>query len=147
MEYSKIKIGLIVILGLLFGLANQAVAATEDYHLGSGDVLHISVWQEEDMECTVAVSPDGTINYPLIGQVKAAGFTATRLAEEIARLLSRDYFVNPQVAVEIKEYRSQKVYVLGQVDRPGLYYLRGVGNLLEMISQAGGVTEKAARNC
>ncbi len=140
----KIKLLLITAIGLLLGSGPNVFAeSANDYRIGPADVLHISVWQESDLECTAKVLPEGVINYPLIGRIKVAGLTANQLAGKITQLLGRDYLVKPQVIVEVRKYLSQKVYVLGQVDRPGLYYLKGVTTLLEMISQAGGITGNA----
>lgn len=140
----KIKLLLIAILGLLIGIQQPVFAKpSDDYRIGGGDILHITVWQEKDLERNVTVPTEGTIDYPLIGLVTAVGLTATQLSKEITHLLGQDYLVNPQVTVEIKEYRSQKVYMLGQVNHPGLYYLKGKTTLLEMISKTGGITNQA----
>jgi polysaccharide export outer membrane protein len=147
MRFYKLNISLLLLVYVLGSQWCSVFAEPKnDYQIGAEDVLHISVWQEDDLERVVTVSPAGIIDFPLIGQVKAAGMTAAQLADRITSLLKEDYLVNPQVTVSIQEYRSQKVYVLGQVVRPGLYYLRSKTTLLEMISQIGGITEHAGKN-
>lgn len=109
------------------------------YVIGPEDVLDIIVWDQANLTKTITVSSEGTITYPLLGEIKAAGLTADRLAGTLAEKLEAGYIRNPQVTVLIKEYNSQKIMVFGQVDRPGLYKLKGDTPVLELISQLGGV--------
>jgi polysaccharide export outer membrane protein len=114
-----------------------------EYTVGDGDVLDINVYENDDISTTVRVSANDTIRVPLIGEVDVADLTVSQVASRIETLLRDGYLVNPQVDVFVKEYRSKKVIILGQVNGPGLYELRGKTTLLEFISTAGGLTQDA----
>ncbi len=111
---------------------------------GPGDLLEIKVFEVEQLNQVVRVSEDGTINLPLLGQVRIEGLTQTGVVQHLAGLLQAKYVKNPQVTVFIKEYKSKQVAVIGAVETPGSYELVGRKNLLQMISLAGGFTDKAA---
>jgi polysaccharide export outer membrane protein len=115
------------------------------YTIGPGDILSVTIFagpkttKAPDLE----VSSDGTINFPFLGPVRAEGLSVSELTQRVTVPLVRDYFVNPQVIIQVKEYRSKKVYVTGAVEEPGLYPLEsGVTTLLEVIARAGGVTKE-----
>lgn len=138
---------LLIALLALFSLPagqNPAVPAPADYIVGPQDVLNIVVFGEADLSKTVALDADGTFDYPYIGRVKAGGLTPRRIAEEIARRLKETYYVNPQVSVEVAKFRSQKVFVLGNVHAPGQYPLTGSMSVLEALAAAGSPTAAAA---
>lgn len=134
-------VSLWLIFTILFGSPQFSLA--QDYIVGEGDVLKITVYEHDDLTMTVRVSGEGTIAFPLIGKVPVAGLTLTRIARKITALLADGYIVNPQVNIFIHEFRSNKATVLGQINRPGLYELRQYTTLLEIISQAGGLTRGA----
>lgn len=115
----------------------------EDYLVGPGDVLGISVYDNEDLTTKVRVSSSGTIVMPLLGQVEVQGGTVNAITDKITRLLADGYLVNPQVNIFIEEYRSKKVVVLGNVRSPGLIELSGPTNFLELVSKAGGLERDA----
>ncbi|MGC2424887.1 MAG: polysaccharide biosynthesis/export family protein [Nitrospirota bacterium] len=115
----------------------------QEYVLGEGDLLHITVYENADLATDARVSGDGQISFPLIGSVKLSGLTINQAEKKIASLLNEKYLVNPQVSVFISEYRSKKVTVLGEVKIPGLFELNSDVTLLEIISKAGGLTEGA----
>src|SRR5216117_1163453 len=85
------------------------------------------------------VTLDGRVPFPLIGSVPAVGLTTTEFAKRLRDLLEKDYLVNPQVIVAVKEYLSRKVHVIGDAEKPGLFYLTGPTTLLEVLSKAGGL--------
>ncbi|MGH7966256.1 MAG: polysaccharide biosynthesis/export family protein, partial [Candidatus Binatia bacterium] len=116
-----------------------------DYPVGPGDVLDISVPSLEEIKRrTVRVAGDGTISLPLVGTVQAKGLTEEELREEIRRRLEADFMHNPQVDIFVKEYRSRQVAVMGAVAKPGLYSIAsGADTILDVISQAGGMTGEA----
>lgn len=114
-----------------------------DYLVGPGDVLGISVYDNEDLTTKVRVSSSGTIVMPLLGQVEVQGGTVNAITDKITRLLADGYLVNPQVNIFIEEYRSKKVVVLGNVRTPGLIELSGPTNFLELVSKAGGLEKDA----
>jgi polysaccharide export outer membrane protein len=114
--------------------------------VGDGDVLDINVYENDDISSTVRVSANDTIRVPLIGEIDVASLTVSQVASKIEALLADGYLVNPQVDVFVKEYRSKKVIILGQVNNPGLYELRGKTTFLEFISTAGGLTQDAGNS-
>ena len=93
-------------------------AAPAEYVAGPQDVLKIVVFGEEDLTKTVSLDADGTFDYPHVGRVKAGGLTARAIGEEIAPKL-KNFYVNPQVSVEVAKFRSQNIFVFGQVHAPG----------------------------
>lgn len=126
------------ILGV-FGYPSAYAADSSEYQVGGRDVLKITVYEEEDLTKTVRVSGEGKITFPLLGEVKAAGLTVGQIERKLEKLLRDGYLKNPQVLVLVEEYRSQEVYVLGAINKPGAYQLTGQATLLEMISRAEGV--------
>jgi polysaccharide export outer membrane protein len=109
------------------------------YRIGADDVLHIDVYDEPDLSGDFVVSAEGTVLFPLIGQVRVQGMDVGAVSTTITDLLAQDYLWDPKVSVAVKEHRSQKVEVLGSVARPGTYYLEGSTRLLDILSRAGGV--------
>src|ERR1700744_1971514 len=93
-----------------------------DYKIGAQDVLRIDVWKEEQLTRTVPVRPDGKISLPLLNDVQAIGLTSMQLAGVIGDGL-RKYMNNPQVTVTIAEINSRRIYVTGEVSRPGNFPL------------------------
>lgn len=118
-------------------------AGDQDYRIGPEDILEVKVWGHDDLCRDVPVSQNGDFSFPLIGKVKAAGKTTTQVEKEMAARLADGYLVNPQVTVTVKEYRSQKVYVVGEVSKPGTFPLTGPTTMVELLSRAGGPTENA----
>jgi polysaccharide export outer membrane protein len=115
----------------------------EDYLIGPGDVLSISVYDNEDLTTKVRVSTAGTIVMPLLGQIEVQGVTVNAITDKLTRLLADGYLVNPQVNIFVEEYRSKKVVILGNVRAPGLIELSGSINFLELVSKAGGLDKDA----
>jgi hypothetical protein len=102
----------------------SAVAAQEsDYVIGVDDVLQIIVWGNKELEQQVSVRPDGKISFPLAGELKAAGLTVPQLADALTSKLA-DSVKNANVSVMVKEIRSYRVYLLGQVPTPGVYPIK-----------------------
>ena len=138
---------LLPVLLLFFALSSSgAVAAGNDYQIGPGDVLRISLYDHPDLTTVVRVDNDGYILFPLAGRVRIGGLTTANASETITEKLAADYIVNPQVSVFVEEFRSKKVFIIGEVVRPGLYELSGPTTLLELVSKAGGLTRGAGRN-
>jgi len=108
-------------------------------------VLAVSVWGQTDLSRDYPVDQQGFVQFPLVGRVRAAGLTTRALAEHLTELLGKDYLVNPQVSVSVKEYLSQKVQVLGEAGKPGLFYLSGPTTLLEILSRAEGLAKGAGK--
>lgn len=113
-----------------------------EYHIGTGDVLEVVVWKEPGLTTTAPVRPDGRIAVPLAGDLDAAGRTAAELEGEIAARLAAT-LTAPIVSVVVKEAHAARVFVLGEVARPGEFPLRGDLTVLQAIALAGGLTEFA----
>ncbi|HNX91749.1 MAG TPA: polysaccharide biosynthesis/export family protein [Candidatus Omnitrophota bacterium] len=125
---------------------NSKVKVSDDYQIGPENVLVIDVYYGKDMNLSrkVRVSPSGKMNFPLLGEVEVKGLTVSSLENKLRELLEKDYLVNPQVSVFIEEYSN--VSILGQVNKPGVYPLKGKMTVIELISLAGGFTKIAAPN-
>ncbi len=119
--------------------------AAGEYIIGPQDVIEIKVWENPDLSGKAVVSLDGFINYYLIGKVKAEGLTPEQLRETLTRLYSNGYLINPQVSVEVAEYKSKKVVINGEVAKPGTYYLTRKMTVVEAITMAGGQTKDSDR--
>ena len=115
----------------------------EDYEIGPRDVLEIVIWDHDDLKRQVHVSQKGEFSFPLIGNVHADGITVAQLEKKIGDELSGRYIINPQVSITVKEYRSKRVFILGEVETPGEYPLTGQTTLVEVLSLAGGPTGDA----
>jgi len=115
------------------------MASATEYVIGDDDVLHIAVWQNEDLNLEVVVRPDGKISFPLIGDVAARGMTITQLDEEITRRLS-EYVRSPEISISLRKIGGSKVILLGEIQKPGVYSMAGQKTLLEAIGLAGGFT-------
>lgn len=122
-------------------VGSKHTAATKDpnYVIGPQDVLDIDVWKEKELTRTVEVRPDGKISLPLLNDVQASGLTPMQLAANITDGLKK-FITDPQVTVIVTDIRSQRVYILGEVVRPGAYPLLPGMNVLQALSSAGGFT-------
>ncbi len=109
----------------------------DDYKIGSGDVLVISVWKNEDLTREAIVLPDGTISLPLIGKIDAADRTVDELSQELVEKL-KPFVNNPVIAVSVKAINSLNIYVIGRVNMPGRFALFSNVDVLQALSMAGG---------
>ena len=117
-------------------------ASGEEYRIGPQDLVRIDVWKEPDISRTIPVRPDGKISLPLMNDVQAAGLTAMELAGSIREGLSK-YITSPQVTVTVTEINSRRVYVTGEVMRPGAQPLLPNMTALQALTSAGGFTQFA----
>jgi polysaccharide export outer membrane protein len=122
--------------------AKKPATADPNYVIGDQDVLDISVWKEPEVSRVVPVRPDGKISLPLLNDVQAAGLTPSQLAAEITESLKK-YVTSPQVTVIVTTINSQRVYILGEVTRPGAFPLLPGMSVLQALSSAGGFTQFA----
>jgi polysaccharide export outer membrane protein len=123
--------------------AQAEIAADSDrYVIGAEDVLYIHVWREETVTKTVSVRMDGMISIPLVDEIQAAGLTPLQLKEKLTERL-KQFIEHPNVTVVVMEANSFKVYISGQISKPGIYRLRSDTTLAQIISMAGGLTEWA----
>lgn len=127
----------------------QAPKATptvpDNYVLAPGDQIEITVFDEPDLTRTVSIKSDGVIALPLINQVKASGKTASQLESELTRLYSK-FLRRPTVSVIVRQFRMDRVYVMGEVSRPGRYDLTDDMTVLDALTMAGGPTNKGNLN-
>jgi polysaccharide biosynthesis/export protein len=124
--------------------AAPSPGAAPDYRVGPGDVLEVTVFGNDDLSRTSTVQTSGVIALPLLGEVEVAGLTLPEVQRKLTTLLARDYLVNPQVEVKVKEYQSQFVSVVGEVNSPGRKPLRGKTRLIDVLVEAGGFTPRAS---
>ena len=134
-----------VCVGLLLAFALPLKAAGDEYTIGPGDILSITVWGQPDLSADYRVDGDGFAPFPLIGRVKAAGLTTREVAAGLTESLGKDYLVDPQVIVSVKAYLSQKVTVLGEAAKPGVFYLTGPTTLVDILSSAGWLGKGAGK--
>jgi len=120
--------------------ALKAVAAAPP-RLLPGEKIHVIVYGEDSLTGTYAIDPSGYVTLPLAGTVKAAGLTPEKLQEQLAKQYAEKYLKNPKVTVEVTEFRP--FYILGEVDKPGVYPYSGGLNVLNAIAIAGGRTYRA----
>ena len=116
-----------------------AATATPGYQIQPGDVLQISVWREEDLKLEVLVRPDGGFSFPLAGDMTALGKTVEDLRKEISDRLVR-FIPDLVVTVAVKEINGNKVYVIGQVNKPGVFVMNPRVDVMQALSIAGGTT-------
>ncbi len=98
------------------------------------------VYDNPDLETITRISGNGTITFPLIGEIFIDGHNVSEVGQIISRKLAKGYIMDPQVSVFVEEFRSQKTVIMGEVRSPGLYELSGPTSLMELISKAGGLT-------
>ncbi|HEX7965195.1 MAG TPA: polysaccharide biosynthesis/export family protein [Gammaproteobacteria bacterium] len=115
----------------------------DKYLIGPGDVLHVSVWKDQGLDRVITVRPDGMISFPLVNDVQASGQTPQQLQKTLTDKL-KQYMSEPEVSVVVQEVHSYAVSVLGEVKTPGRYELKGQATVLDVLAQAGGLTEFAS---
>ena len=133
---------LVLLLGLVIG---PSFAVDESYRINKGDKLKINVWQEENLQSEVAVSPDGTISFPMVGVVQAAGKTIDEF-QTLLRERLEEYIPGPEVNVTLLSADGNTIYVVGEVARPGPYTMNKNLDVMQALSLAGGLTAFAAKN-
>jgi len=114
--------------------------------LGAGDLVEVRVFQEADLSGAYRLSPEGTVDYPLCGKVLLAGMTSSGAADALTQCLARGYLRRPQVSVLIREYNSKKIFVFGEVQKPGTFAYEENMSIVQAITLAGGFTKVASKN-
>lgn len=122
---------------------DSAPIETSAYRVGAGDVLAVEAYTHEEISGSFAVEAGGDISFPLLGRIRVEGRTTSEIADDLEALLEKDYYVDVQLQVEVEEYRSQPVTVLGEVSRPGTFYLEGRTSLHKILAEAGGIKATA----
>ena len=148
----KTQLWMIGVLMIIVSLPQFALAAnqtpivpTDDYVIGRGDVLDISVWKDEALTKLVTVLPDGKISFPLIGQVKAGGMTVAQLRNVLEKKLKR-FVPDLTLSIVVSQVNSMVIYVIGRVNNPGRFGLNTNINVLQALAIAGGVNPFAKRS-
>jgi polysaccharide export outer membrane protein len=119
-----------------------STALPRDYVIGPEDVLSVVFWQETALSADVVVRPDGKISLPLLKDVQAAGHTPEQLTDALVKAATK-YVSRPNATVIVKQINSRKVFVVGQVAKPGAFPLTGDLTVLQVIALAGDVLEYA----
>lgn len=138
----KIAVSLLAAL-VLAGAHAASPQEHTNYVVGSGDVLAVNVFSEPQLSGSFRVENDGYFNYPFLGRVSAGGKTASAVAALLRDGLADGYLRNPQVTVDVEQYRSQSVFVMGEVRTPGKYVLSGSITVLDALAQAGSMLPSA----
>jgi polysaccharide export outer membrane protein len=125
-------------------LLSATVSAQTDYMIGVQDVITITVYDQADLTGKFTVDADGSLTFPLIGRIKAAGLTLRGLEDDLKKRLADGYIRNPQVSASIESFRSQRIFVMGEVRAPGAYQLSGDMSIIEAIARAGSTTPQAS---
>jgi protein involved in polysaccharide export with SLBB domain len=114
--------------------------------LGVGDVFSVKVYGEKDLSGEHQISPEGTVDIPLIGRVEVEGQTPSEIGRKLEERFLDGYLKTPYVSVYVKQYNSKKIFVLGMVRKPGTFPLTAGMNVVEAVTMAGGFTETANAN-
>ncbi len=111
--------------------------------IGAGDIVEIVVYGEKELSGTYQITPEGILIFPFIGEIKVLTLTIFSLSSRITEELKKGYIKDPQVTVMIKEYRSKRVFVLGQVNNAGAFFIKDEMSVVEAVALAGGFTRIA----
>lgn len=125
--------------------APARVSPPTDYIIGTDDELSIMFWRDKDMSSEAIVRPDGKITLPLINDIQAAGLTPEQLRERLNTEAAK-FLENPSASVFVKVINSRKVFITGEVQKPGPYPLTGPMTVLQLIATAGGLRDFAKRS-
>jgi len=126
-------------LGVLTVGRAEAQAAAGDYKLHAGDKIQVSVWKELDLQRPVIIRPDGKFSFPLTGEVQASGRTADQVRVDIEGRLKK-YIPEPVVTVTVEETAGNRIFVIGQVNKPGMFVMNPQLSVLQALSLAAGGT-------
>src|SRR5712691_6045514 len=122
--------------------AAGGVTPPADYVIGPEDVLAIVYWRDKDMTTDVVVRPDGKITLPLLNEVTAAGLTTNELRDRLTNE-SKQYIEDPNVTIVVKQINSRKVFITGEIVKPGSYSLIAPTTVIQLIAMAGGLKDFA----
>src|SRR3954470_310486 len=128
---------------MVLGWATSVMAQDANYTVKPGDLLSVSVWKEPDLQRPALVRPDGSFSFPLVGEIDAKGKTVADLNKTMGQKLAK-YISDPVVTVSIQEIKGNKVYVIGQVNKPGEFIMNPRVDVMQPLSMAGGTTPFAS---
>jgi polysaccharide export outer membrane protein len=143
MRVTCLVVLLITFVGPAVAVEGETAPQVTGYRVGAGDVLKIEAFSHDEISGEFAVEESGEISFPILGRLKVSGSTTSEISRRLEELLERDYYHDVQLQVEVEQYRSQPVTVLGEVSRPGTYYLEGRTSLPTILAEAGGLTGSA----
>jgi polysaccharide export outer membrane protein len=135
--FRRLEVVVLVLVGLTVAGATAQTVRPSDYEIGPGDVLKVVVLGQADMTGNFTVGPDGMVGFPILGKVKASENTTLELERKLTVLLADGILKRPQVTVTVGDYGSQKVFVTGEVQRPGQYSLKADRSLLALLGDVG----------
>ena len=142
-RFSWLIGAMLAVLTLFPAMGHAQVANGLEYRIGPEDVLHISVWKEEDLDRKVLVRPDGGISFPLAGDIQVSGRTPLEVQDEIRSRLQR-YVPDAEVTVSVDKISGYTVFVLGEVEAPGQFTLGRYVDVVQALTLAGGFTPYAS---
>jgi polysaccharide export outer membrane protein len=137
-------VNLFLIIHLVWSPPAAGAGPQEDYRLGPEDEIEIRVWNHDDLTRRLRVGLTGTISFPFVGELRAQGLTTLELQKELESRLGPRFIVDPHVSIIVTEFKSQKFFVVGNVQKPGTYPLTKPIKVMEAISLAGGVLSGTA---
>jgi len=142
MNSSKTRNGLALFLALII---SSFATASERYLLNAGDILSISVWNEEALQREIAILPDGMISFPLAGELKVEGSTVTEVQSVLTQKLA-DYIADPVVTVSVSNVSGNAIHIMGKVGNPGVFTMTKNLDVMQALSLAGGLSPFAEEN-
>ena len=134
------------LIALIISLALSLVTAAygDDYVLGEGDIVKITVYDNPDLTTVERISGAGSIQFPLLGEIRISGLTISKATKIISDRLADGYIVSPQVNIFLQEYRTSKIYINGEVKKADAYKYEAGMTVLRLVTMAGGFSDKAA---
>ena len=139
------KLRIVFLTAVVASLGLLQIAAADSYKLNPGDEVEISVWNEENLQKTITVLPDGMISFPLVGHLQAAGKSASEIEITIAAKLNA-YIADPEVNVTVTSTRGNVIFVVGKVLKPGPIVMIQSTTVMQALAMAGGLNEFASAN-
>lgn len=121
--------------------ASPGSSKIHSYTVGPGDTLKVRVYEESRLDGDYLIAEDGRLDLPWVGKVTVDGLSPDKVADLLERRYADGYLVSPQIAVEVAEYGSKPVQLIGNIKRPGTYFLQGRTDLIGLLAEAGGVAE------
>ncbi len=149
-SYSKLLTKFLIIMFSLLMLpamssASDRAHVMEEYRLGEGDVINVIVLKSSTLTKQLTITPDGKISYPIIGEIKAAGLRLIELQHYFTKELSKT-IKNPQITVVLLAAYSFRIYVMGEILKPGVFQLKGPVTIIQALAMSGGFTPYAAKH-
>jgi len=131
-----------ILASVVLALLSCISSAQEPYRLNPGDILSISVWNEDALQQEVMVLPDGTISFPLVGILQVANRTPEQIQQEIKKKLSR-LIPDPEINLTVSAVEGNNIFIIGKVIRPGRFPMNRPTDVVQALSLAGGFTPYA----